>query len=39
MWGLVVFREYAGSDVRVKTLLGTMLILYVLGVGIVAAAG
>jgi glucose uptake protein len=36
--GIVVWNEFAGADVRVKTYLGLMLILLAIGIGIVSTA-
>ena len=36
--GIVVWNEFAGADAKVKTYLGLMLILLVIGIGIVSTA-
>jgi glucose uptake protein len=36
--GIVVWNEFAGADIRVKTYLGLMLVLLALGIGIVSTA-
>ena len=38
LWGLLVWKEFAGATRRVKTLIGVMLILFVLGLGLVSIA-
>jgi glucose uptake protein len=36
--GIFIWSEFAGADVRVKTLLGLMLILLVIGIGLISTA-
>jgi glucose uptake protein len=38
LWGLLVWREFAGATVRVKTLLALMLGLFIIGLGLVSIA-
>jgi glucose uptake protein len=38
LWGLIVWKEFAGADTRVKSLLVVMLILFVCGLGMVSVA-
>jgi glucose uptake protein len=36
--GLLIWKEFAGADFTVKTWLGLMLVLFVLGIGLVSSA-
>ncbi|HXJ44504.1 MAG TPA: hypothetical protein VNH18_34775 [Bryobacteraceae bacterium] len=38
LWGLMYWKEFAGADSRVKTLLTTMLVLFVVGLALVSVA-
>jgi glucose uptake protein len=38
IWGIVVWREFAGADSRVKSLVGTMLILFLAGLSMISIA-
>jgi glucose uptake protein len=38
LWGLLVWKEFAGADARVKTLIAVMLLLFVIGLGLVSVA-
>jgi glucose uptake protein len=38
LWGLLVWKEFAGADMRVRVLIVLMLILFVLGLGLVSMA-
>ena len=38
LWGLLVWKEFAGADQRVRMLLGVMLALFVVGLGLVSVA-
>ncbi len=38
LWGLLVWKEFAGATPRVRTMLALMLILFVVGLGLVAIA-
>jgi glucose uptake protein len=38
LWGLLVWKEFAGAGGRVKTLLGVMLALFGLGLGLISIA-
>jgi glucose uptake protein len=38
LWGLLVWKEFAGADSRIKTLLVVMLILFALGLGMISIA-
>jgi glucose uptake protein len=38
LWGLLVWREFAGATVRVKTLIVVMLVLFVAGLGMISIA-
>jgi glucose uptake protein len=38
LWGLLVWKEFAGADRRVKLLLGVMLLLFLAGLGAVSVA-
>jgi glucose uptake protein len=38
LWGILVWREFAGADPRVRILLGVMLILFVCGLATVSLA-
>lgn len=38
LWGLLVWKEFAGSDARVKALIVVMLTLFVAGLGLVSMA-
>jgi glucose uptake protein len=38
LWGLLVWREFAGATSRVRILLALMLILFVGGLGLVSIA-
>ncbi|HTS77325.1 MAG TPA: hypothetical protein VMG40_14025 [Bryobacteraceae bacterium] len=38
LWGLLVWREFKGANLRVKTLLVVMLVLFVTGLGMISIA-
>ena len=38
IWGLVLWKEFSGSDIRVKTLLTAMFVLFLCGLGTVSIA-
>jgi glucose uptake protein len=38
LWGLLVWKEFAGADLKVKSLVVVMLALFVLGLGMVSVA-
>jgi glucose uptake protein len=38
IWGIVVWREFAGADSLVKSLVGTMLILFLAGLAMISIA-
>ena len=38
LWGLLVWKEFAGADSRIKLLLMLMIVLFVIGLGMVAVA-
>ncbi len=38
LWGLLVWREFAGADFKVKSLVVIMLFLFVCGLGLVSIA-
>ena len=38
LWGLMYWKEFAGADPRVKTLVTTMLVLFVIGLALVSVA-
>ena len=38
LWGLLVWKEFAGAGSRVRTLVVLMLILFVCGLGLVSVA-
>ncbi len=38
LWGLLVWKEFAGADSRVRTLIAVMLVLFVVGLGLVSIA-
>ncbi|MBI2683263.1 MAG: AcrB/AcrD/AcrF family protein [Acidobacteriales bacterium] len=38
LWGLLVWKEFAGADSRVKMLIAVMLLLFVVGLGLVSVA-
>jgi glucose uptake protein len=38
LWGLLIWKEFAGADGRVRSLIITMLILFVIGLAIVSVA-
>jgi glucose uptake protein len=38
LWGLLVWKEFAGADRRVKTLLAVMLLLFLAGLGAISVA-
>src|SRR5574340_1234128 len=38
LWGLLVWKEFAGADARVKSLITLMLVLFACGLGLVAVA-
>lgn len=38
LWGLLVWKEFAGADQRVRMLLGIMLVLFIVGLGLVSIA-
>ncbi len=38
LWGLFVWREFRGATAKVKLLLGLMMVLFIAGLGLVAAA-
>lgn len=38
LWGLIVWKEFAGADTRVKALIAVMLVLFVLGLGMLSMA-
>lgn len=38
LWGLLVWKEFAGADSRVRILLGTMLTLFVIGLTLISLA-
>jgi glucose uptake protein len=38
LWGLFVWREFRGATSRVRTLLGVMILLFVVGLGLVSVA-
>jgi glucose uptake protein len=38
LWGLLLWKEFAGADFRVKNLLYLMIALFVLGLGMVSVA-
>jgi glucose uptake protein len=38
LWGLLVWKEFAGADGRIRAMLLTMLVLFVCGIGLVAVA-
>ncbi len=38
LWGLLVWKEFAGATRRVRTLIGVMLVLFVLGLGLISIA-
>jgi glucose uptake protein len=38
LWGLLVWKEFAGADARVRMLIGIMLVLFVGGLGLVSIA-
>ncbi|MBI1786518.1 MAG: AcrB/AcrD/AcrF family protein [Acidobacteria bacterium] len=38
IWGLLVWKEFDGADMRVKTLLTLMFVLFLLGLGLVSVA-
>jgi glucose uptake protein len=38
LWGLLVWREFGGSEMRVKLLLTIMVVLFAAGLGMIAIA-
>ena len=38
LWGLLVWKEFAGATSRVRTLLTVMIVLFVIGLGMVSVA-
>lgn len=38
LWGLLVWKEFAGADTKVKALVTMMLVLFVVGLGLVSVA-
>ena len=38
LWGLLVWKEFAGASPRVRTLVGAMLLLFVAGLGLIGLA-
>jgi len=38
LWGLLVWKEFAGADARAKALITVMLVLFVCGLGLVSVA-
>ncbi|MFB3826143.1 MAG: AcrB/AcrD/AcrF family protein [Bryobacteraceae bacterium] len=38
LWGLLVWKEFAGADTRVKSLVAIMLVLFACGLGLVSVA-
>jgi glucose uptake protein len=38
LWGLLYWKEFAGATTKVKTLLGVMIVLFVVGLGAIAIA-
>jgi glucose uptake protein len=38
LWGLLVWKEFAGADSKVKGLVGTMLILFLGGLAMISIA-
>jgi glucose uptake protein len=38
LWGLLVWKEFAGADARVKMLIAVMLLLFAVGLGLVSVA-
>jgi glucose uptake protein len=38
LWGLLVWKEFAGADARVRMLIAVMLLLFVVGLGLVSVA-
>ena len=38
LWGLFLWKEFAGADIRVKSLLYVMMALFICGLGMVSLA-
>jgi glucose uptake protein len=38
MWGLIVWKEFAGADGRVRTFIAVMFFLFVAGLALVSSA-
>ena len=38
LWGLLVWKEFAGASSRVRTLLMAMIVLFLVGLGMVSVA-
>lgn len=38
LWGILLWKEFRGGDAKIQATLGLMLVLYALGIGLVAAA-
>jgi len=38
VWGIFVWKEFAGADMRVKSLLTVMFVLFLIGLGMVSVA-
>ena len=38
LWGLLVWKEFAGADSRIKSLLVIMFVLFIAGLGMISVA-